>query len=109
MTRDSTSSRLNPNVICVRSLVPKLKKSATSAISSARTAARGVSIIVPIVMSSLRRDPCIASAIASVTQPRASAISARVTVSGIMISTTGLPPALARSSAASTSARTCMA
>ena len=49
--RLSTSSRLNPNVICVRSLVPKLKKSASSAISSAHNAARGVSIIVPMVMS----------------------------------------------------------
>ena len=47
--RASTSSRLNPKVICVRSLVPKEKKSATSAISSARTAARGVSIMVPMV------------------------------------------------------------
>ena len=41
------SSRLTPNVICVRSLVPKLKNSATSAISSAVSAARGISIIVP--------------------------------------------------------------
>ena len=57
MIRPSTSSRLNPNVIWVRSLVPKLKKSATSAISSARSAARGVSIIVPIVTSRRRRDP----------------------------------------------------
>ena len=47
--RPSTSSRLKPNVIWVRSLVPNEKKSATSAISSARSAARGVSIIVPIV------------------------------------------------------------
>ena len=36
MTRDSTSSRLKPKAIWVRSLVPKLKKSDTSAISSAR-------------------------------------------------------------------------
>ena len=42
------SSRLKPNVICVRSFVPKLKKSACSAISSAVSAARGTSIIVPI-------------------------------------------------------------
>ena len=46
--RLSTSSRLKPNVIWVRSLVPKRKKSASSAISSARSAARGVSIIVPM-------------------------------------------------------------
>ena len=36
-----TSSRLSPSVIWVRSLVPKEKKSAASAISSARSAARG--------------------------------------------------------------------
>ncbi len=34
-------------VICVRSLVPKEKNSATSAIWSASSAARGISIIVP--------------------------------------------------------------
>ncbi len=89
--------------------MPKLKKSATSAISSARRAARGVSIMVPMVTSRRRRDPFRACEMASVTQPRASTISSRLTVSGIMISITGLPPALARSSAASMSARTCMA
>ena len=47
MNRPSMSSRENPNVICVRSLVPNEKNSATSAISSATSAARGVSIIVP--------------------------------------------------------------
>ena len=36
-----------PNVICVRSLVPKQKKSASAAISSAVRAALGISIIVP--------------------------------------------------------------
>lgn len=41
------SSRLKPNVICVKSFVPKLKKSASAAISSASNAARGISIIVP--------------------------------------------------------------
>ena len=38
---------LVPNVICVKSFVPKLKKSASFAISSAKTAALGISIIVP--------------------------------------------------------------
>ncbi len=42
------SSRLNPNVICVRSLVPNEKNCASAAISSAVTAARGTSIMVPI-------------------------------------------------------------
>ncbi len=43
------SSRLRPKVVWVRSLVPKEKKSASAAISSAMRAARGNSIIVPIV------------------------------------------------------------
>ncbi len=42
------SSRLKPNVIWVKSLVPKEKNSASSAIRSAVSAARGTSIIVPI-------------------------------------------------------------
>ena len=41
MNSASTSSRLKPNVVWVRSFVPKLKKSACVAISSAVTAARG--------------------------------------------------------------------
>ena len=49
MNSASTSSRLKPNVVCVRSFVPKEKKSAFVAISSAVTAARGSSIMVPIV------------------------------------------------------------
>ena len=36
-----------PSVVCVRSLVPKLKNSAFFAICSATTVARGTSIIVP--------------------------------------------------------------
>ncbi len=42
------SSRLKPNVICVRSFVPNEKNSASAAIWSAVRAARGSSIIVPI-------------------------------------------------------------
>ena len=41
------SSRLYPNVIWVRSLVPNEKNSACSAIRSAISAARGTSIMVP--------------------------------------------------------------
>ena len=41
------SSRLKPSAVWVRSLVPKEKKSACSAIVSARKQARGSSIIVP--------------------------------------------------------------
>ena len=43
----AASSRLIPKVVCVRSLVPKEKNSAVSAISPARSAARGSSIMVP--------------------------------------------------------------
>ncbi len=43
------SSREKPSAVCVRSLVPKLKKSACPAISPARAQARGSSIIVPIM------------------------------------------------------------
>ena len=52
------SSREKPSVICVRSLVPNEKNSATSAIWWAVTAARGTSIIVPIMYSrrSLRSE-----------------------------------------------------
>ncbi len=45
------SSRLKPKVIWVRSLVPKEKNSASSAILSAVRAARGISIIVPTMYS----------------------------------------------------------
>ena len=45
------SSREYPNVICVRSLVPNEKYSASVAIFPAVSAARGVSIIVPISKS----------------------------------------------------------
>src|SRR6059058_2464733 len=41
------SSRDKPNVVCVRSLVPKLKNSASRAISPAESAAAGNSIMVP--------------------------------------------------------------
>ena len=107
--RLSTSSRLKPNVICVRSLVPKLKKSASSAISSAHSAARGVSIIVPMVMSGLFFMPFSASSISACTQLRASASSSRVTVSGIITSTIGFLPFLRSTAAAASSALTCMA
>ena len=43
----AASSRLMPKVVCVRSLVPNEKNSADSAISPARSAARGSSIMVP--------------------------------------------------------------
>ena len=51
----SASSRERPSVVCVRSFVPNEKKSAYSAISSARTHARGSSIIVPTGCVDARR------------------------------------------------------
>jgi hypothetical protein len=44
---DAASSRLMPKVVWVRSLVPNEKNSALWAISSAISAARGSSIMVP--------------------------------------------------------------
>ena len=117
--------------------MPKEKKSATSAISPARSAARGVSTMVPMVTSrppaamtsrvaafrraEAARPPFVAvlpsrsalwatvDSTAASTHERARAISSRDTVRGIMISTTGWPPASTRSRAASINARTCMA
>jgi hypothetical protein len=43
----AASSRLMPKAVWVRSLVPKEKNSAVSAISAARNDARGSSIMVP--------------------------------------------------------------
>src|SRR5262245_19952961 len=50
------SSREKPNAVWVRSFVPKEKNSAVSASSSATTAARGSSIIVPSVYSTFTPD-----------------------------------------------------
>src|SRR5258708_20370621 len=47
MNARSASSREKPNVVWVRSLVPKEKNSASCAISPAVSAARGISIMVP--------------------------------------------------------------
>ena len=60
------SSREKPNVVCVRSLVPKLKKSATSRDLVGGEAARGSSIIVPIGMSrSMPHSACTSARIFS--------------------------------------------
>ena len=90
--------------------MPNEKKSATSAISPAVTAARGTSIIVPHSRCSIR---CPAS---SITFPAAGSSSCRicsssglVATSGIMISTFGSPPSALTAVAASRMARTCMA
>ena len=102
----STSSREKPQVVWVRSLVPKEKNSAASAIWPAVSAARGSSIIVPIRCSSVDAR----------SRSRTSARPARPSsldqlellhgaTSGIMISGRGSPPALIRSAAASRIAR----
>ena len=95
----SASSREKPSVVCVRSFVPKEKKSACSAISSARTHARGSSIIVP-TRYSISRAACSSSADgrSSVSSRRRRSSSAKPT-SGCMISTSGASPV--RSSTAS--------
>ena len=98
----STSSREKPHVIWVRSLVPKEKNSAASAISSAVTAARGSSIMVPILCGTV--DPALARSTSAATAritARTSASSRTVATSGIMISGRGSPPASIRSAAAS--------
>ena len=48
--KEPISSRENPKVVCVKSLVPKDKKSACLAIKLAIRHARGNSIIVPILI-----------------------------------------------------------
>ena len=80
--------------------MPKEKKSATSAISSARSAARGVSIIVPIVMSQAARHRASSRSATALLHPAAGERAAprRLTVSGIMISTIGLLAGCARRS-----------
>ncbi len=110
MNRPSTSSRLNPNVICVRSLVPNEKNSADvgDAIRDQRGARRldhRADEVVQVV--DLRGSASTASA-SSRTHPSSSFSSGSLTISGIMISTIGLPPACLRVTAACISARTCM-
>ena len=105
----SASSREKPSVVCVRSFVPKLKKSASAAISSARTQARGSSIIVPTWYSSpFEACSSSAEAVSSVSRRRRRSSSAKPT-SGCMISTSGGSPVRsATASAALMIARTCI-
>ena len=67
------SSREKPSAVWVRSFVPKEKKSAYSAIASAKKQARGSSIIVPTRKSSPWVSP--ASAALSSTSARISSSS----------------------------------
>ena len=93
------SSRLNPSVVCVRSLVPNEKKSASRAISSAIRQARGSSIIVPIFASS--------TPVSAATRSMSSRISdsSRSYATSGTITSTRAPGTLA---AAASTARTCI-
>ena len=102
------SSRERPRAICVRSLVPKEKKSATSAISPAVIAARGTSIMVPTVNGTLIDALSMtARAVCSMSSRRMRS-SAAVPASGIMISGNTLTRSRASSQAAWMMASTCM-
>mmetsp|Transcript_16591 Transcript_16591/g.40525 ORF Transcript_16591/g.40525 Transcript_16591/m.40525 type:complete len:446 (+) Transcript_16591:553-1890(+) len=105
---EPTSSREYPNVICVRSLVPKLKKSATLAISPAMSAARGISIIVPTRNSILSLRSANTSSATRRTSPAWCSSSGTDPTRGTMMSGIGLPPAAFTLSAASMMARACI-
>ena len=104
----SASSRENPNVVCVRSLVPKEKNSASDAISPAVSAARGISIIVPNLYGTATPFSFCTSSATGLSSACTSRSSASVPTSGIMISGRASIPRLRRSQAASMIARTCM-
>ena len=82
------SSRLNPKVIWVRSLVPKEKKSASLAISSAVRAARGISIIVPTLYFMEEPAALMMASAVSTTTPLTYLSSLTSPTRGIMISGT---------------------
>ena len=88
----SASSREKPSAVCVRSFVPKEKKSAYSAISSARTQARGSSIIVPHRYV----EPALLGDVARRQLAQAARSSSAKATSGCMISTRGACAASAR-------------
>mmetsp|Transcript_32478 Transcript_32478/g.51976 ORF Transcript_32478/g.51976 Transcript_32478/m.51976 type:complete len:481 (+) Transcript_32478:363-1805(+) len=103
-----TSSRLYPNVICVRSLVPKEKNSASEAIWSDRRAARGISIIVPTRYATVTFFSANTAAAVSRIIAVWCRSSATVPTSGTMMSGCTSPPAACTAHAASIMARTCM-
>ena len=101
----SASSREMPSVVCVRSFVPNEKKSAYSAISSARSAARGSSIIVPQRYSIAGASSSITRSVSS----RSRRSSSWNATSGCMISTSGASPVRSCTAfAARAIARTCI-
>ena len=89
--------------------MPKLKKSAISAILSATIAARGSSIIVPTLYSIRRPAAANTSSATRSTWARVISSSFVTPTSGIMISGTGaLPVSFATISAPSKIARACI-
>ena len=104
------SSRLKPKVSCVRSLVPKLKKSAHSAILSATSAARGTSIMVPMGISSVPvyLRAFLTQTIVSSIRGRSISSSLRMPTSGIMISGRASTRLRLQAIVASTIAVTCI-
>ena len=82
----STSSREKPQVIWVRSLVPKEKNSADPAISPAVMAARGSSIMVPILCGILAPSSASTVSATSLIRPLTRSSSRTLATRGIMIS-----------------------
>src|ERR1700741_2912680 len=103
-----TSSREKPNVVCVRSFVPNEKNSASLAISSATSAARGNSIIVPTMYSTLVPFSLNTSSATRRTIAAWFAISFTVATKGIITSGSTFTPFFATSTAASKIARACI-
>ena len=102
------SSRDRPSAIWVKSLVPKEKKSATSAISPAVIAARGTSIIVPTVNGTLTLVFSMTARATCSTSSRRMRSSLTAPTSGIMISGSTFTRSRASSQAAWMMASTCM-
>lgn len=95
-------------MVCVRSLVPNEKKSADWAISSAVTAARGSSIIVPIGISSSTPSASATSAIVCSAKARNLSSSGFTDTRGIIISGLGSRPCFFNCAAAVAIARICI-
>ena len=104
----AASSRLMPSVVCVKSFVPKLKNSATTAISSAVIAPRGISIIVPTRYLKVTPFSFITSAATRRTIFSWFASSFTLPTSGIITSGSTLIPFAWTLAAASKMARDCI-
>ena len=98
-----------PSPVWVRSLVPKLKNSAVCAISSAVSAPRGISIIVPTMYDSFTFFSASTSRAAWWTTSIWRSSSFLNPTNGIMISGRTLMPSFWTIAAASNTARACIA